>query len=106
MECGNDPGEIEEALAGQHTYKEWRVSGKLPLTLCDFCIADFPSHDPLFYLGLPEGTELETVQWDFVRQVPPNIVKDWCCPQCGWRLAFLEFIVRARALNGGMEGIT
>jgi len=101
MECGSDPREIDEALAGQHTYHEWCIFGDLTLVLCDFCSSDFASYDPKFF-GLPLGTRLGMSSprgLQFVRDVPPAIVKDKCCPRCGFRLPFLEFVVRARALH-------
>ena len=100
MECGSNPREIEDVRAGKHTYAEYRIFGKLSLVLCNICQADFSSYDPT-YFGLPHGRRvgLENRRWEFVRDVQPVITKDKCCVKCGYRLPFLEFIVRARELN-------
>jgi hypothetical protein len=100
MECGSDPREIDEARSGQHTYSEWRIFGELTLVLCDFCSSDFGSYDPTFF-GLPRGTRvgMESRGWSFVREVPPVVIRDKCCSQCGYRLGFLEFVARSRELH-------
>ena len=101
MDCGFYPEEIEHALAGMHTYAEYRIFGDLSLVLCSFCDADFASYDPTFF-GLPRGNRigLDRPQgWEFVRAVPPVITKDKCCANCGYRLPFLEFVARARELH-------
>jgi hypothetical protein len=107
MECGSGPREIDEALTGEHTFAEYRIFGELSLVLCNFCQADFSSYDPTFF-GLPLGTRvgLENGRWEFVRDVQPVITKDKCCPKCGYRLPFLEFIVRARELHSQSKGVT
>jgi len=105
MECGSDPREIEEARAGQHTYAEYRIFGELSLVLCDFCQADFSSYDPTFF-GLVPGQRVGMEHgWIFVRDVQPVLTKDKCCPSCGYRLPFLEFIVHARELHNQSKGV-
>src|SRR5512142_2483401 len=52
MDCGARAQEIQEWRMGLHKYAEYRVVG-LPLVLCDFCDADFPSYRP-DYLGIPQ----------------------------------------------------
>ena len=99
MECGSDPREVEEAQAGEHTYSEYRIFGDLSLVLCDFCQVDFSSYDPAFF-GLPPGRPVGMASgWRFLRDVDPGIKRDKCCSRCGYRLPFLEFVVRARALH-------
>jgi hypothetical protein len=99
MECGCEPEEIEEAKSGYHTYAEYRIFGDLSLVLCNFCQADFSSYDPT-YFGLPLGTRIGMQRgWQFVKNVPPTIAKDKCCPVCRHRLPFLEFVTAARALH-------
>ena len=108
MECGSDPREIDEARAGKHTYSEWRIFGDLSLVLCDFCSLDFSSYDPTFF-GLPRGTRVGMDAprgWEFVREIPPVITKDKCCPQCGYRLPFLEFVAHARELHSAHKDAT
>lgn len=104
MDCGHDSTEVEHARAEMHTYAEYRVFGDLSLVLCDFCQVDFTSYDPTFF-GLPPGTRigLGRRDWQFIRDVPSNIIRDKCCVACGYRLPFLEFVIRARLLNGGRE---
>ena len=99
MECGSDPREIDEARAGEHTYAEYRIFGDLSLVLCDFCQVDFTSYDPTFF-GLPRGRRIGIMSgWQFIRDVEPVITLGKCCSLCGYRLPFLEFIVRARELH-------
>jgi hypothetical protein len=99
MECGSDPREIDEARAGEHTYAEYRIFGDLSLVLCNFCQCDFSSYDPTFF-GLPRGRRVGMEGgWQFIRDVEPVITKDKCCPKCGYRLPFLEFIAHARELH-------
>lgn len=105
MECGSNPREIEDARTGKHTYAEYRIFGNLSLVLCNFCQVDFSSHDPIFF-GLPRGTRVGLESgWEFVRDVQPMIAKDKCCPKCGYRLPFLEFIVHARELQRPSKGV-
>jgi hypothetical protein len=99
MECGCDRREIGEARSGHHTYSEWRIFGDLSLVLCDFCSSDFGSYNPTFF-GLPHGRRIGMESgWQFVREVDPVITRDKCCSRCGYRLAFLEFVVHARELH-------
>jgi hypothetical protein len=102
MACGSHPREIDEARAGKHTYAEWCIFGELRLVLCNFCSSDFSSYDPTFF-GLPRRTDIGMNTWQFVRDVQPMIVKDKCCPACGHRLPFLEFVARARELHSRHE---
>jgi hypothetical protein len=105
MECGSDPREIEEALAGKHTYAEYRIFGRLSLVLCNFCCADFSSYDPTFF-GLPLRPRIDTRRWEFIREVQPVIAKDKCCTHCGYRLPFLEFIAHARELHSEHKDVS
>jgi len=106
MVCGSIPGETEHARSGRHTFAEYRVFGELSLVLCNYCECDFSSFDPGFF-GLARGKRvgpLESKDWRFVRDIPPAIVQDKCCPNCLYRLPFLEFVVRARELHGQWRG--
>ena len=104
MECGNDPQEIEHALAGTHTYAEMRIFGDLTLVLCDFCQVDFGSYDPAFF-GLPRDARIGYEKMQFLRAVEEvNICKDKYCPQCGYRLPFIKFVQQARELHGNAAG--
>ena len=104
VECGSIPREIDEARAGKHTYAEYRIFGELSLVLCNFCQVDFSSIDPTFF-GLSRGTRVGLESgWQFVRDVQPVITNDKCCPKCGYRLPFLEFIVHARELHSQSNG--
>jgi hypothetical protein len=105
MDCGSNPKEIEHARAGIHTFAEYRIFGDLSLVLCNFCQVDFGSYDPTFF-GLPRGTRVGMeCGWDFVRDVQPVITKDKCCPKCGHRLPFLEFVIHARELHSLSKGV-
>ncbi len=96
MDCGHLPEEIEHALTGQHTYAEMRIFGDLTLILCNFCQVDFGSYDPGFF-GLPQDARIGFDTMEFVRSVDAvSIGKDKYCPECGRRLAFLEFVDQAR----------
>jgi len=98
MDCGADPKEIDEALAGRHTFAEYKIFGDLSLVLCNFCQVDFSSYDPTFF-GLPLGERLGMGSgrgWDFIRDVQPFIAKDKYCSHCGHRLSFLRFVAQAR----------
>ena len=103
MECGHRPEEIEHALTGQHTYTEQRIFGTLTLILCDFCEADFGSFYPEFF-GLPWNARTSFDKMDFVRSVDEVVIgKDKYCPECDYRLAFLEFVEKARCLHQQSE---
>lgn len=98
-ECGHLPEEIEHTRTGQHTYAEMRVFGELSAVLCDFCQVDFGSFDPTFF-GLPRGVRIGYQKMQFIRAIENiAIVKDKYCPQCGYRLAFLQFVDEARQRN-------
>ncbi len=98
MECGHLREEIEHALAGKHTYAEMRIFEDLSLILCDFCQVDFSSIDPTFF-GLPRGTRIGYQKMQFLRIVEDvRIGEDKCCTQCGHRLPFLKFVLKAREL--------
>ena len=98
-ECGGDPRELDELEDGYHTYSEYEIFSGLNLTLCDFCDADFSSYDPT-YFGLQKGTRLGLGKMRFVRKLKNTTKsKDKYCPSCGYRLAFLRFVDRARKLN-------
>ena len=106
MECGSILGEIDEAIAGQHTYAEYRIFGDLSLVLCNFCQVDFSSYDAR-YFGLPLRTCIGMERprgWTLVRDVLPRITKDKCCPQCKRRLPFLEFVAAARERHESPSG--
>lgn len=93
--CGHRPEEIDHALSGRHTFAEMRVLGDLSMVLCDFCQVDFGSFDPQFF-GLPKESKIGFERMQFVRSVEDiQIGKDKYCPQCGYRLAFLNFVDEA-----------
>jgi len=101
MDCGDDPKEITDLLKNSHTYSEFEVSPGLRLILCNFCEADFSSYDPT-YFGLPLGTKMGIGKMIFIRNIEdPKIIKDFVCPTCNHRLAFLDFMVRFRENNKG-----
>jgi hypothetical protein len=65
-----------------------------------FCQVDFGSYDPTFF-GLPKDARIGYGKMQFVRVVEDvHIGKDKYCPECGYRLAFLEFLEKARELHG------
>lgn len=105
MDCGHRPEEIEHTLAGRHTFTERRIFGNLTLVLCDFCEVDFGSYDPAFF-GLPRTAGIGFDKMDLVRTIDTiSIGKDKYCPQCDYRLAFLEFVDKVRRMNQSSERV-
>ncbi|MBL8206140.1 MAG: hypothetical protein JNM09_18035 [Blastocatellia bacterium] len=103
FECGHREQEIEHALAGKHTYAEMRIFGDLTLVLCNFCMVDFGSYHPE-YFGLPPNARIGFDKMQLVRELDQvQITKDKCCPTCGHRLPFLEFLVAARELHSNLS---
>jgi hypothetical protein len=96
-ECGHHPEEIEEALAGIHSYAEMRIFGDLSIVLCNFCQVDFGSIDPTFF-GLPYyHRRVDLRDMKLVRPIYEiQIGKDKYCPECRLRLVYLEFVANAR----------
>lgn len=95
-ECGGDPKELEHFRSGQHTYHLLRVIADFELTLCNFCMVDFGSFDPVF-LGLPRGSKIGFERMQLVRDISnPSIGHDKFCAACGYRLAFLKFVASVR----------
>lgn len=99
MQCGSLPAEIEQAVAGSHTYAEMRIFGDLTLVLCNFCQVDFGSMNPEFF-GLPKTAVIGYQKMQFLRSVDDvRISKDKVCPTCQHRLAFLKFVQASRELH-------
>jgi hypothetical protein len=97
--CSDLPGEIDEFLAGKHTYHAMRIFGNLSLVLCNFHQVDFGSFDPT-YFSLPKGTRIGLEKMQFALQVQNvGIEKDKHCPSCRYRLSWLEFVAEARELH-------
>jgi hypothetical protein len=95
-DCGGVPEELEHFRAGMHTYNTYAVFPGIELTLCDFCSADFGSYNPEFF-GLPKTSRIGLDKMNFVRAVdPPLLQMGKVCTQCGLRLTFARFVVRAR----------
>ena len=70
--------------------------GNIELALCDFCMVDFGSRDPV-YFGLPPRTRIGFDRMQFVRTGDdPRPETDKFCPSCAHRLAFLRFVDSAR----------
>ena len=100
MDCGNLPEELQHFHDGIHTYAEYRIFGSLSLVLCNFCFVDFGSYDPTHF-GLPPRPRISISRFELVRDLypPPERTYDYVCPDCGRRLAYLEFLVAARQLH-------
>ena len=95
-DCGGKSEELEHFREGRHVYQVFAVFPGLELTLCDFCMVDFTSYDPEFF-GLPKRSELGLGKMVFVRSVnQPSLLLGKVCTQCGLRLTFSRFVVRAR----------
>jgi hypothetical protein len=95
-DCGHDPDELRQLADGEHTYDEVTVLG-VKAVLCDFCQVDFSSYAPTYFgrpLGRPVGGDMQLVRG--VQDPRPAI--DKFCPVCQRRLAFLRFVVEARAV--------
>ncbi|HKG22263.1 MAG TPA: hypothetical protein VKC34_10210 [Blastocatellia bacterium] len=104
MECGNDPHEVEHAIARRHTYAEMRIFGDVTLVLCGFCQVDFGAFNPTFF-GLSRESLLEFREMEFLSAVEEIYIRrDSYCPRCGYRLPFLSFIQKVRELNGVAGG--
>lgn len=99
FDCGHAPSELEECAQGAHRYYVYAIWGQ-EIVLCDFCDADFGSFYP-DYFGLPAGPR-QRYPLELVRRAEaPAVSRDLYCPHCKHRLAFLEFVARARAHNAG-----
>ena len=95
-ECGADPKEIEHFLQQKHSYAEYSVFPPLSVVLCNSCDVDFGSFDPAFF-GLPARARIGFQYMTLVGPVTnEHLAKDKFCPSCGYRLAFLKFVKRAR----------
>lgn len=98
--CGGDPKEIEHFEQGMHSYKEYAVFPPLTLVLCNICDVDFGSFDPAFF-GLSRGARIGFERMTLVGSVKDACVsKDKFCASCGYRLAFLRFVAKAREQHG------
>ena len=94
MDCGANEQELGELARGEHQYAEYTVKG-LPLVLCDFCDADFPSYRS-DYLGIDGSVGYDDIK--LIRKLAnPTTVQDHVCPRCRRRLAFLNVLVQLRA---------
>jgi DNA-directed RNA polymerase subunit RPC12/RpoP len=99
FDCGHEPNEIEHFNNNEHEYYVVKVFG-LEIQLCDFCDADFGSYNPS-YFGLKEGPVEKHMSASFSDKISkPVIEKDYVCQQCSHRLKFLEFLKKARDING------
>lgn len=96
-DCGHLPNELAECAAGEHECHECRAFGALPVVLCDFCFVNFASYYAS-YFGLDRTGILGDLP-ERLRSVIPDAQphKDKYCPECGHRLAFLQF--RAAAIE-------
>lgn len=102
--CRHLREELDHLQNGMHTYSEMRIFGDLSAVLCDFCQVDFGSCDPEFF-GLPARTTIGYQKMRFVTSVEhPVPSRDKYCPQCEYRLAFLEFVAKAREANRKTPG--
>lgn len=97
FDCGHSPSELEEFERGEHEYHAFSIWGH-ELVLCDFCDADFGSYHP-DYFGRPAGPHPD-YPLQLIRKVEqPSLAKDFYCPNCKHRLAFLIFLSKVRAKN-------
>ncbi len=97
FDCGHDPSELDECEKGEHEYHVFSIWGQ-EIVLCDFCDADFGSYYP-DYFGLPAGP-LPDYPLELLRKVEtPTNAEDLHCTKCRHRLAFLDFLYKARANN-------
>lgn len=97
FDCGHSPSELGELVRGEHEYHVFEIWGH-EIVLCDFCDADFGSYYPEYW-GLPRGPFPDYLL-ALVRKVGnPEVGRDWFCPACKHRLAFLRFRSLAMAHN-------
>jgi hypothetical protein len=99
IDCGHDPIELQNLKDRRHTYAEFRISDDLSLVLRNSSQADFSSYDAA-YFGLPPKTPLGLGHMSLLRHIDPSeYTFDKICPECQRRLAFLEFVLAARAFH-------
>ncbi|MEM7040640.1 MAG: hypothetical protein AAF570_26995 [Bacteroidota bacterium] len=96
MECGGDPRELQHLADGTHNYARVRVFDRFSLILCDFCQIDFGTW-PSYYFGMPRTRHLGFNDLTFAEEVPAKASEGDYCPDCGYRLPFLQFVVQVRA---------
>jgi hypothetical protein len=97
MECGGDPRELRMLEHQAHSYNALLVFGEYPLVLCDFCQVDFGTY-PSYFFGLPRHRHLGFNDLVYQEKVAPTLSQDWVCGDCGYRLAFLNFVAKVRGL--------
>jgi len=95
FDCGHSPSELEEFERGEHEYHVFSIWGH-ELVLCDFFDADFGSYHP-DYFGLPAGPHPDYPLQLIQKVEQPSLAKDFYCPNCKHRLAFLIFLSKVRA---------
>ena len=100
LDCGGDPQEVEELRSGYHRYARFDLfDGDI---LCDFCDADMPSTDPLYW-GFPNGFSWDAAfqHEDFMRfSCPPQGRYELACSKCHNTLRKQEFVKRNAERNG------
>jgi hypothetical protein len=100
LDCGADPRELEDWRNGEHTYS--KVGLFDDELLCDFCDADMPSTDPLFW-GFPAELDWDAALGSYpYAPLPsrPPLRTEPACPKCGNTLRKQEFIRRNAERNG------
>ncbi len=98
-DCGENPEELEHFRQGDHTYAVYEIFPGLELTLCDFCSDDFNAYNPEFF-GLPRHTKIDFNNLKMVCEVnQPSLRMGQACADCGLRLEFARFVVRAREMH-------
>lgn len=93
LDCGGNPKEVEECLCGEHTYGAVDLfGGEL---LCDFCDADMPSTDPLFW-GFPERFDWDVGlrQERYERHEGLKPKEEFACSHCHNTLRKQRFIIK------------
>jgi hypothetical protein len=96
MECGGDSRELRMLDDRAHSYDEVKIFGQFPIVLCDFCQIDFGTNSAYFF-GLPRHQHLGFNDLQVQRPVAPRLSQDWVCNGCGYRAAFMDFVLRLRA---------
>ncbi len=104
FDCGIDAERIsvlkqDVAENYQHdsiNYMIYRIFEDIEVTLCDFCAVDLGSYHKEFF-GIPREVAFGYEKLQFLEQVAkPSLGKDKYCESCGFRLAFINFVLKVR----------
>lgn len=105
MECGGIKTELDHYE--KHNYREYEAYFGQRIILCNFCDVDFSSFDPT-YFGFKKNKKISFTDFSFVKDINDKQLRiDMFCPNCNYRLPFLNFIHKCRMenKNGTQHGV-